>query len=46
VTYDMMYDIYIIYIDKFHSKHVYVGLAQAHPNYFYHSVLQGKELSS
>jgi len=38
VTYGTTYDIYIIYniyiyIDKFHSKLVYVGLAQARPNY-------------
>jgi len=28
-----MYEMYIIYIDKFHRKLVYVGLAQARPNY-------------
>jgi len=33
VTYGTTYDIWIIiYIDKFHSKLVYVGLAQARPN--------------
>jgi len=31
---DLRHDVrYIIYIDKFHGKLVYVGLAQARPNY-------------